>query len=213
MGWKNVKEHYRIKHQVRASEAGICIGSPYISDILIINFDGVLTKRYDDGSNDDILRYQSEMDADPALLKRLVQAEDVFAASIPVYTYADGCIVEKRCEVPGWPNVTNDGDMMYENMYSTDKAQVIEWAKRNAALVVRVGLRDVEQAEKALSDARSRLEKYKSDELKLEAHTRPEVDMADVLAKNNQVYVSLVSFSQTLTPQDRAELSDGLKNV
>jgi hypothetical protein len=228
MGWKNIKEHYRIKHQLRVSEGGICIGSAYISDILIINFDGVLIKRYEDRSNDDILRYQSEIDADPILLKRLVQTQDRFTASIPVYTYADGSIVEKQCEIPGWPNVTHDGDMMYENTYSTDKAQVIEWAKRNASLAVKCGLRDVEEAEKALSDARSRLDKYKSDELKLvEAHgaTATTADNGDKgigtskptnITEAAQLYFACVEAfdkanGRTLSDGDRSLLSSGFE--
>ena len=121
MGWKTVKEHYQIKHHVCVGEAGICIGSGYISDILVISLEGVLIKRYEDRSNNQLSEYQRRMDADPALLKRLVQTSDTFAISIPVYTYNDGTIIEKRCEAPGWPNVTHDGDMMYENRYSTDR--------------------------------------------------------------------------------------------
>ena len=30
MGWKNIKEHYRIGHTVHVTDKGICIGSPYI---------------------------------------------------------------------------------------------------------------------------------------------------------------------------------------
>lgn len=30
MGFKNLKEHYRIKHIVQVTDAGICIGSPWL---------------------------------------------------------------------------------------------------------------------------------------------------------------------------------------
>jgi len=36
MGWKNIKEHYRINHYVQVTEQGICIGSPYIHNIIVI---------------------------------------------------------------------------------------------------------------------------------------------------------------------------------
>lgn len=56
MGWKTVKEYYGIKHivQVRESkeygeEPMILIGSPYISDIIVIRpSDGKILKRYKD---------------------------------------------------------------------------------------------------------------------------------------------------------------------
>ena len=44
MGWKNVKEHYRIGHSVHVTEKGICIGSSYIPDIIIIAPDGTIER-------------------------------------------------------------------------------------------------------------------------------------------------------------------------
>ena len=44
MGWKNVKEHYRIKHIVCTTQDGIAIGSPFIQDIIVIGHDGTMRK-------------------------------------------------------------------------------------------------------------------------------------------------------------------------
>src|SRR5687768_3761792 len=99
MGWKNIKEHYRIGHSVCVTEQGICIGSPYIHDIIVIGLDGKLKKRYErDGSNEDLERYQQEIEADPALLKKLIDGPDRFTKDVTVYTFSDGEIIEKKCE-------------------------------------------------------------------------------------------------------------------
>ncbi len=93
MGWKAVRDHYRIEHIVQVvPEKGICIGSGYIHDIIVISLDrGEITKRYDPGRgwsrNAALDRYQDEMDADPFKLSEIVAAEDVFERSIPVFTY------------------------------------------------------------------------------------------------------------------------------
>jgi hypothetical protein len=131
MGWKSVKDHYRIGHIVRVEDKGICIGSGYAHDMIVISHVGILAKR-DRYHNPDLDRYQKEMDADPAKLAELVAVVDTFARSIPVYTWKDAEIIEERCEVPGWPYVTHAGHLMYENTYSTDKNKVVRWAKDDA---------------------------------------------------------------------------------
>jgi hypothetical protein len=150
VGWKNVKEHYRIGHIVQVTNEGICIGSGYISDIIVIDpSTGSLTKRYDRG-NDELSRYQSELEADPETLRRLIATPDRFAKAVPVYTFAGADIIEVLCEEPGWPNVTHDGSIMYANTFSPDRKQVILWAKQNADTAVRYGKRAVAEAELTL---------------------------------------------------------------
>jgi len=170
MGWKKVRDHYQVKHAVQVTEAGICIGSPYIHNIIVIGSDGKVKKKYDSGrSNEDLRRIQDEMDADPAMLHKMVLTADTFEKSITVYTYAGGEIIECKCEELGWPNVTHGGSMMFENTFSADKAQVVQWAKRNAELGVKYAIESVEDAEKQLAERRNRLAKNESDLAKLEA--------------------------------------------
>lgn len=49
-------------------------------------------------------------------IKNAITVTDTFTASIPVYSYEDGTIIEKLCEKPGSPNLTHDGDLMYDNL-------------------------------------------------------------------------------------------------
>ena len=72
MGWKRLKEHYRIEHMVQITEAGICIGSPYIHDIIVVGMDGKILKRHD-GNAGSLGRYQTEIDADPDLARHLIE--------------------------------------------------------------------------------------------------------------------------------------------
>lgn len=71
MGIKKLKEKYKIEHTVCRTEKGICIGSPYIHDIIVISNEGKFLKKYKDGKYDDgwstnekLKRYQEEMLSD-----------------------------------------------------------------------------------------------------------------------------------------------------
>lgn len=178
MGWKAVKDHYRIEHIVQVTDKGICIGSPYIHDILVISKDGVLMKPDRVSQNVSLRRYQDEMEADPALLQELVLREDVFDRSIKVYTYDGAEIIEKLCEEPDWPNVTHDGLVMYENTFSTDREKVVKFAWRNASAGVEAGRRYVKQTEEELASRRQYLAQAEADLARL-GNEYPDLCVAD----------------------------------
>lgn len=169
MGWKKIKEHYRIGHIVQVTPKGICIGSPYIHDLIVIGLDGEIIKDDDGRSNEDLKRYLVEMRADPKKLRELAQAPDTFEENIPVYTYKGGKIIEKMCEEPGWPNVTHDGMEMYENTFSLDKNQVVAWAKQNAAAGIENAHARIEDIGTTLEEWKARLQKRTEELSMLEA--------------------------------------------
>ncbi|RVJ69033.1 hypothetical protein CN167_27505 [Sinorhizobium medicae] len=167
MGWKNVKEHYRIDHQVEVTEEGICIGSPYVHAIIVISLDGALIKEADRTLNEKLMRYQFEMKADPAKLRDLVVSPDTFSASIPVYTYRGAEIIEKRCEELGWPNVTHDGDMMYENTFFANREGAVEAAKSNCEASILLRLMEISDQQQRMAKSKARLEELLDNAKKL----------------------------------------------
>jgi hypothetical protein len=103
------------------------------------------------------------------LLKDLVLKDDVFENSILVYTYNGGDIIETYCEKVGWPNVTHDGQIMYDNTFSRNKDKVIQLAFENAKAGVKINAENVEWAKGKLKEeedylvqAKKNLEKLKS---------------------------------------------------
>lgn len=157
MGFKAIKEHYRIGHSVHVTSEGICIGSPYVSNLIVIGFDGVVKKREDGRLNEDLARYMREFDADPAKLKELAARTDTFTTSLPVYTWEDGKIIEAKCETYGWPNTTHEGRIMYENRFSKSKDEAVKAAKEDAACSVKWRREAVERAEKELAEQKAEL--------------------------------------------------------
>jgi hypothetical protein len=99
----------------------------------------------------------------------MVEVTDSFSASITVYTYDGGQILEKQCETTGWPNITHDGLIMSDNAFSTDKATVVAWAKRNADIGIRYASESVSDADARLSECKRRLAAMRGNREKLEA--------------------------------------------
>lgn len=168
MGWKAIKEHYRIDHDVQVvPEKGICIGSPYIHDIIVISPAGEIVKRYDPGRgwsvNDKLQRYQHDMEADPAMLKQLLDQQDTFSRAVQVFTYEGADIIECACEELGWPNVTHDGRMMYENTFTPDRDQAVRWAIRSARSSIEAWTDQVDQRARDYSEARAHLTRRQND--------------------------------------------------
>lgn len=168
MGWKNVKEHYGIKHIVQVTEVGICIGSGYIHDLIVIGPNGPRMER-GELSNDYLRRVYAAMVADPVKLRELVETPDVFEASIPVYTFENDEVVEKVCEKLGWPNITHDGCVMYDNTFSHDKAVTVARAKCNTELGIESAQERIVSVEEDLAKARARLARLVACQERLDA--------------------------------------------
>ena len=167
MGWKAVKEHYDIRHHiVQVTKAGLCIGSAYIHDLIVVSPTGEIVKRPIIIGNQDLDRYVMEIEQDRDAFQKLFASQDAFENNIPIWTYDGAEIIEKLCEIPVWPNVTHDGEMIYENMHSTSREAIIEMAVKNAeawftlAVEVRADAYEkLEKAKKAVDEATATLDK------------------------------------------------------
>lgn len=148
MGWKRVKDHYQISYLVHSNEKGeVIIGSLHVPKQIVINQKGRVAVLYEPPRNSALAILIDSLKAEPEVLAELVSSGDTFAVSLPVFTYQGGALVELKCEALGYPNVTHDGQIQYENTHSADSDQVVRWAKECALL-----------RRKCLREYRSRLE-------------------------------------------------------
>lgn len=123
MGWKTIKDHYGIKHTVQVCHVDgkgdcICIGSPFISDLITISLDGCVLAR--SVSLPPVLEdvyARMVTDRKTGLLQSLVSKRDTFVAWWPVYSPENGMVVEDFCEQYGYPNITHSGDLMFDNKH------------------------------------------------------------------------------------------------
>lgn len=175
MGWKSVKEAYRIGHIVKVVGDEIHIGSPYVGDLIRIDQSGKASLNRTFDRRGDLGRYMDDMERDPAELLRLIHADDTFGETLAVYTWREGRIIEKRCEALGWPNVTTDGELMYENTFSASIDETIERARADGDAWVERTLEHVAEVEAKLDEAKARLARAREAVATLEAsHPRPD---------------------------------------
>lgn len=170
MGWKTLKEQFGInKHIVKVSGGCICIGSGFIQDLVTINL--ITGQVSADTTFPDFLpeEYPALHSALPEAVLAAINAKDQFSAFIPVFTYSGSKIIEKQCEQLGWPNVTHDGEVMYENMFSPDREQVVRWALNNLQQIVKFEKEVVSRMERELGEARAQLAKEEAGLAKLKA--------------------------------------------
>lgn len=159
MGWKAVKDHFNIEHIVQIIENKIVIGSGYCSDLAIINMNTGKVVR-----NETFPTFLKEFYPDLLSAKKnqildLLAFQDEFESSIPVYTYKDDQIILKYCEKAGYPNVTHDGILMYENTFSVDKDIVVGWAKRDVDLRLERYLERITESEAILEELKEKSSK------------------------------------------------------
>lgn len=161
MGWKAVRDHYRIGHIVQRSGDDLLIGSGYVSDLVRITPEGGIVENRIFRREGELGRYVNEMEADKALLLSLMASEDVFERSIPVYGWSGATIVEDACEEVGWPNVTHSGALMYDNAFFLDRDDAVRHAVADARSGIDAWTERVEEAEADLEHRKANLERVR----------------------------------------------------
>lgn len=144
MGWKNFKEKYSIEHIVHIKDGKLCIGSVYVSDLVIIDMEtGKILKDGVGGGGGFLYEYYPLVKS-AGNKERLaaIKKGDVFKENLPIFTYNKSEMIEKKTECYGYPNVTHDGCLIYENTFfkTCHKAAIealeeiksyISWAKKD----------------------------------------------------------------------------------
>lgn len=108
--------------------------------------------------NEDLMRYEREMLADPEKLKELATSPDVFSKNLKTYTEVNHEVVEKLCEARGWPNITHDGCLMYENTFFESEKECAEEAKMHIRRSRPWMEKLISQREKEIAEMRKNME-------------------------------------------------------
>ena len=170
MGWKAIKDRYRIGHLVSVHKGkGICIGSGYVHDLIRINPEtrNVEWGNLGPSTNDHLARYWDEIHQDIQAFWHLVDADDMFDRDLPVFTYEDGAVVQYLCEEYGWPNVTHDGQMMYDNTFFEKEADARMAGVQNAKAGIQSLEATVDRAKQDLAEREGWLAERRSNLAKL----------------------------------------------
>ncbi|WP_151765756.1 hypothetical protein [Acinetobacter colistiniresistens] len=161
MGWKTFKEHFGIEHTVQITDAGLCIGSAYVHNIVTIDLKTGEIRQSNALSGFLNREYPQVLNSTAEERLQLINAKDHFEKSITIYTYQGGEIIEKLCEDPKWPHLTHDGRQIYENTHSINKDEVVVMAKREFDAAQKMTLNRINEIKQQLQEVEGDYERYK----------------------------------------------------
>lgn len=172
MGWKAVKEFLNIKEpyiHVHMVEGNLCIGSGYIATLMTFSPEGALIKSIDSSASQTIIEIKNKLTEEPQTLVSLLACEDRFDVFMTVYTYEGGEIVEKHCERVGYPNVTHDGQLMFDTSHFVDKKDAIARARKSVASGITNFQASLTELERKVAECKEGLERHLAEKAVLDS--------------------------------------------
>ncbi len=116
----------------------LAVGSGYIHNIISVDVKTLDLKTSGNRGRDDLAYDELKQIYDKlrelidnGAIKEIIEQDDVIESPVSVYTYDNGRIITKYAEKYGWPNVTHDGFLMYENQYFKTPHEAVEAGMEN----------------------------------------------------------------------------------
>lgn len=156
MGWKALKEHFGIKHIVHVTKEGVCIGSSYVNSLATIDVSTGVASDHETFPGFLVEHYPALASASPRDVLALLEQVDNFERDLPVFEVCDTQIIEHYCEQYGFPNVTHDGYLMYENQHYSTRQEALDGALDNEARMIRSLVERIDLSKEALVDLKQR---------------------------------------------------------
>jgi hypothetical protein len=112
----------------------ICVGGPYCDDLISVDMETLEMKtavHIDRGRaglrGDELKMIWDKLTEliDNGGIKDIIEGGDEIENPLTVYAAQDGELKERVTDEYGWPNVTDDGFLMYENQYFRSKEEAI----------------------------------------------------------------------------------------
>jgi len=135
MGIKALKREFNIGHLVQRRAGKTIIGSPYVSELIAIDSEGVVSKSdIVSTGKEEIGQINAALVAcDKAKLLKILNEPEIPIDPKPVYTEASrGRVIKVYCEEYGWPNLTTEGVLMYDNCHYQKRSAALRHARRES---------------------------------------------------------------------------------
>lgn len=167
-----LQKHLSTERTVHATDTHICVASGCIPDLISLNKATLKLKYAMDtfhegraGLKSDELR--TIWDALQALVEtgdihNYLNGDDEITAPIPVFYENNGVIVEAITDFIGWPNITNEGILMYENTFFSTREGAIERTKITLASYIERLKDNIRRGEDELSQNKATLIEHES---------------------------------------------------
>lgn len=119
-------------YTVHETKRKICIGSPLCSDLIYIDKENMKlnyalasrsTNPRGEIRNKELLEIWDILDnlITTGLINDYINGEDTIKKSVKIYKVEDGKLIVKHTEKACYPNITQDGELIYGNMFFTTK--------------------------------------------------------------------------------------------
>jgi hypothetical protein len=122
-------------YTIQQDREKICIGGAYCNDLISVNMETlkIKTASHTDGGraglrNDELVMIWDKLTEliKNGEIKDIIEGKDEIENPLTVYTVQNGELKECITDEYGWPNVTDDGFLMYENQYFRTKEAAIQ---------------------------------------------------------------------------------------
>ena len=131
VGLKRLKKEFNIGHTVLRDGGEICIGSAYVHNLITITGKHIKSSSIVNANSElGVLKHQLSEAALTGKLQEIIDCQDEYTASLPVYSLDRGRVVRQYCEEYGWPNVTHGGELMYDNTCFKTRKEALKFARK-----------------------------------------------------------------------------------
>lgn len=132
---------------IHETQEHICVGSPYVSNLISVHKDSLEMKyaldTFREGKRSlrkkELVAIWEQLEhlISTGEIQEIIQGEDVINAPLPVFTYdQDYRIVESVTDSYGWPNTDIRGELMYDNTWFATKNEAIQKAIKECEAVI-----------------------------------------------------------------------------
>jgi len=150
----------------------ICIGSAMCSDLISVDINTLKVKYALDTFNDGRASLKDkklmfiwdklhELIASDEI-RDIVIGKDTIENPLPVFTVKGGELIESATEEYGWPNVDDNGILMYENTHFPTKEQAIEYGIKKYETKIEWLKDDISFREKCIEEKRGYIQEAQS---------------------------------------------------
>ena len=143
MSIKSLKHRFRIEHIVHRCGGKICIGSAYCPKLITIdetNMNVEKSRIVTEGELLDIYNKLKEAEKQNTL-RQTVESPNTYSTTYTVFYDNNGKIETTKCEKIGFPNVTLDGELMYDNSHFQTRKKALQYAQQTAKAGLRMDTR------------------------------------------------------------------------
>lgn len=93
-------------------------------------------------------------------IKNIIEGQDEIENPLPVFTVRDGKVVKSFTDQYGWPNITIDGDEMYDNTWFKTELEAIKYGIQEYKAGMDIVQRTIDERRKELREFEERRSIY-----------------------------------------------------